>query len=59
MKALYLLAFAALLTACNASVDTPGATIRGDGYRIDLDGDGHHPHGGRHCPPGHAKKGWC
>lgn len=20
----------------------------------------HHPHhGGNHCPPGHAKKGWC
>ncbi len=29
-------------------VSTGGVTIETDGYP-----------NGRHCPPGHAKKGWC
>lgn len=46
----------ALLSACHGSAD-----IRGDGYRIKTNT---HTHGDyrdapRHCPPGHAKKGWC
>lgn len=38
------------LTACNV-------TARGeDGYISAGTNDGQYP---RHCPPGHAKKGWC
>ena len=63
-----LISFAAylLLSACFATVDTPGATVRGDGYEVRIGDDHHHGyhrdhrHGHkRHCPPGHAKKGWC
>lgn len=42
------------LAACDARVRTPGAEIKGDGYEIDINNGG-----SRHCPPGHAKKGWC
>ena len=37
------------------------AEIEGDGYRIRTNGDlpGGYRSGPPHCPPGHAKKGWC
>ena len=56
-KACLLLLITVSLSACHASVDTPDARIHGDGYRIDIDGNGYK--GGKHCPPGHAMKGWC
>ncbi len=40
---------------CTAKVKTPDAKIEGNGYEIEFDGG----HSGKHCPPGHAKKGWC
>lgn len=46
------------LTACNVD----GARVHGDGYSVEVEGDGHyhdHHRGGKFCPPGHAKKGWC
>lgn len=43
-------------TACTARVDAPKAKIDGPGYEIKVN-DGYN--GGKHCPPGHAKKGWC
>ncbi len=45
-----------VLVGCTAKVRTPNATINGDGYSIDVDGRNN---GYNHCPPGHAKKGWC
>lgn len=45
------------LTACHTS-----AELEGEGYRIRTDSGGYHDgyrSGPRHCPPGHAKKGWC
>lgn len=41
------------LSACKTTADT-----RNDRYSIDLDGD-RYDGGYKHCPPGHAKKGWC
>jgi hypothetical protein len=37
------------------------AELEGDGYRIrtDTGGYGGYRSGPPHCPPGHAKKGWC
>lgn len=43
------------LAGCHADVKTPGATIKGEGFEVDIDGSKHN----KHCPPGHAKKGWC
>ncbi len=59
------LMLSASLTACDKHGNIPGISVDGDGYRIDVDGDhGHKSHGKykhkkKHCPPGHAKKGWC
>jgi hypothetical protein len=41
------------LAGCHGSAD-----IQGDGYRVKTST---YPNGDapRHCPPGHAKKGWC
>lgn len=41
------------LTACKTTADT-----RNDRYSIDLDDDRYNGNY-NHCPPGHAKKGWC
>lgn len=51
---LSLLVTSAAISACSARVDTPDATVHGDGFRIDIDGNR-----SNHCPPGHAKKNWC
>jgi hypothetical protein len=47
-----------LLSGCavrsRTEIDVPGVRVEsGAGY------EPAHPHGYRHCPPGHAKKGWC
>lgn len=48
------------LAACQ-SVDRPHRVkVEGDGYAVDVQNQGYHEGGyPRHCPPGHAKKGWC
>jgi hypothetical protein len=48
-----ILSLSLFLQACSTRIDTPhgDATIR-------VDGDRHHS-SPPHCPPGHAKKGWC
>ena len=47
-----------LLAACDSQIRVPGATVKGENFEIDIDGD-HHRGDSRHCPPGHAKKDWC
>jgi hypothetical protein len=42
------------LTACNAT-----ARDRDGSYISVGDDDRYHGGGYNHCPPGHAKKGWC
>ena len=45
------------LSACNVSArdkDTSVSVSTNDGYYRNGNVDGY-----RHCPPGHAKKGWC
>jgi hypothetical protein len=49
------LAAICLLTACHRG----SAEIEGDGYSIRTDSGGNYGSPARHCPPGHAKKGWC
>ncbi len=47
----------ASLSACQVSArdkDTSVSVSHGDGYYRSGHDDGY-----RHCPPGHAKKGWC
>jgi hypothetical protein len=56
------------VTACHPH-GGPRIDVRGHGYDINVGGHGNHGHGhhkhgkdhhkGYHCPPGHAKKGWC
>lgn len=41
------------LSACKTTADT-----RNDRYSIDVNDD-RNEGGYNHCPPGHAKKGWC
>jgi hypothetical protein len=41
------------LSACKTSAD-----VRNDRYSVDL-GDDRYDGNYKHCPPGHAKKGWC
>ncbi len=55
MRILFLLTILAMplaLTACKT-------TVEGDDGRIVVDGDRYDGGYGNHCPPGHAKKGWC
>lgn len=40
------------LTACNVSA-------RDGNNSISVSDDDDRYHGENHCPPGHAKKGWC
>jgi hypothetical protein len=59
MKFIFLVALLATstfaLSACKTTADT-----RNDRYSIDLSNDRDRYDGGyKHCPPGHAKKGWC
>lgn len=53
----YLLAGILLLplTGCYLHADPGRATIRTQGVEVEIDADGRPGH----CPPGHAKKGWC
>ena len=57
-KFLIILMVSLSLSACGngTQLKIPGATIKSDAFEIKVDGDGQHR---RHCPPGHAKKGWC
>lgn len=58
MKIILSLLCVLTLSACgNTHIRTPGGSIRTGGYEIEIDGDHHQKN--RHCPPGHAKKGWC
>jgi hypothetical protein len=60
MKPFILIFFAALsVTACSARVDGPDrARVYVPGGVV-VEADGFNGAGPRHCPPGHAKKGWC
>lgn len=55
MRILFILSLMALpLSACRTTVqDRDTRVIVDDGDRYDYE------RGPRHCPPGHAKKGWC
>ena len=58
---LFLLSFVSIsLIACQ-SIDRPHRVkVEGDGYSVEVKDQGYHQGGyPRHCPPGHAKKGWC
>lgn len=57
MKFLFLMALLMSLTVALSACKTT-ADKRNDRYSIDLDGD-RYDGNYRHCPPGHAKKGWC
>jgi len=46
------------LSACKTTVNPGDATIRGDGYEVEV-GDDNHNRNGDFCPPGQAKKGNC
>lgn len=54
MKYIMIALLALPLWGCHTS-----AEIEGDGYRIRTDTGAPYGGGHRHCPPGHAKKGWC
>lgn len=56
MRVVMLIAVVVFLTACQATVEPkdPKVTIERDKITIESD-----DHGGKFCPPGHAKKGWC
>jgi hypothetical protein len=41
-----------MLAACSATVNPGRTTVHVPGASITTGGGGH-------CPPGHAKKGWC
>jgi hypothetical protein len=45
---------AASLSACQTSAD-----LKNDRYSVDLDENDRYDGNYKHCPPGHAKKGWC
>lgn len=54
------------LSACTGRVDEHGARYRTDEIRVErynhydhYDGYPYDKKGRYHCPPGHAKKGWC
>jgi hypothetical protein len=55
-KVLLSLSFVILLGACSASVHPNHTRIYSPVGSVKIK-EGHG--GERHCPPGHAKKGWC
>ena len=51
-----LMALAMLIAACQTTVSgNPRVRVQTDDYQLTVGPDG----GPRHCPPGHAMKGWC
>jgi hypothetical protein len=52
--ALIVVAAMSLMSACavktKTEIEVPGVSIKTEPA---------HSHGYKHCPPGHAKKGWC
>jgi len=44
------------LFAATSTLPACRTTIDDDKVTVDTDRNGHDGH---HCPPGHAKKGWC
>ena len=64
MKILALLTISALLlTGCYSNVHVPDSRVNlPGGVSVDIGDDGYgykNKRQPRHCPPGHAKKGWC
>ncbi len=43
------------LASCTAKVRSPEAEVKLPGVKIEVEDEDK----GKHCPPGHAKKGWC